>query len=381
MNRYKIVLISFLFYFSIANAQQKLSESATISVITCAPGNLIYECFGHTAIRVQDPDQKGFDFVFNYGIFEFNKPNFELNFAKGFMEYKLGVQRFDGFTGVYTRDNRTITEQVLNLNQEKKQQFFDYLVWNEKPENRYYMYNYFDDNCATKVRVVIEDEVGLKVSYNTKFKENEGLTYRQLIHKYAHNNRWSQLGIDLCLGMSLDEVLEDREYDFLPDYLFETIKSAEFDGKPLVKEELEIHHGEPRESSSWFTHPILIFWIFIIALMALMTKTSEKTNKTIEAVFLGITGFIGAFLLFIWFGTNHTDAANNLNLLWAMPMNLLLIALPQDFKRKYYLFYGLLLAIMLLNWIWFPQSINNAFLPLVAFLCFRSFAGYFRLCD
>lgn len=381
MNRLILLIVAFSAWCTSAIAQQKLSESATISVITCAPGNLIYECFGHTAIRVQDPEQKDFDFVFNYGIFEFNKPNFELNFAKGYMEYKLGVQRFDAFKGVYTKDNRTITEQVFNLNQEEKQQFFDYLVWNEKPENRYYMYDYFDDNCATKVRVVIEDEIGLNVSYNTNFKEEEGLTYRQVIEKYAHNNRWSQLGIDLCLGMSLDEVLEDREYDFLPDYLFETLESAEFDGKPLVKEEIEIHSGVPRTSSRWFSHPVLIFWILFIALIAIMSKTSEKTNKLIDAAILGVTGFIGAFLLFVWLGTNHTDAANNLNLLWAMPLNLVLIALPKNIKRKYYLFYGLLLAVILLNWAWFPQEINNAFFPLIGFLCFRSFTGYFRLCD
>ncbi|MGB0432609.1 MAG: DUF4105 domain-containing protein, partial [Bacteroidia bacterium] len=204
-----LITLFTLVFFSSKAKEFKLSSKAEISVITCAPGNLIYECFGHTAIRVNDPEQQ-YDLVFNYGIFEFNKPNFELNFAKGYLEYKLGVGRFSRFVPIYTRDNRTITEQVLNLDSTQKQKLFNFLIWNEKPENRYYFYDYFFNNCATKIRDVIEQETGAAVNYSGGFKNANNYTIRDLIRVYAHNNEWSRLGIDLCLGFKIDKIIDDN---------------------------------------------------------------------------------------------------------------------------------------------------------------------------
>ena len=91
-----------------------LSDSSRMSLITCAPGDELYSCFGHSAIRVTDYRQ-GFDIVFNYGTFDFNQPGFYVNFVRGHMIYMLGVDRFDEFRSQYIYEQRSVYEQELNL--------------------------------------------------------------------------------------------------------------------------------------------------------------------------------------------------------------------------------------------------------------------------
>ena len=356
-----------------------LSNEAEISIISCAPGDMIYECFGHTAVRVFDP-KRNIDLVFNYGIFEFNKPNFELNFAKGYLEYKLGLSSYTRFLPYYIHGKRTITEQVLNLNDKQKQKLYDYLIWNEKPENRYYFYDYFFDNCATRVRDVVENETGASITYNTNFKNELGYTMRDLIKQYAHNNEWSRLGIDLCLGMAIDRKITDAEYCFLPDYFMKTLATANIDNEPLIKEERTVFKGVKRTTDSWFVSPIFVLWIFSIIFCAIYFSTKKiKLKKGLEIGILSISGFLGMFLLSLWFLTDHDTAQNNLNVLWAMPLHILIPFLKPIWRKRYFLAYAIILVGLLLNWAWFPQSFNNAFFPIVTILAVVSYLKYRNL--
>ena len=134
------------------NAQIKLSDQAQISIITCGPTQAeLYSAFGHTAIRVYDSLQ-GIDDAYTYGMFSFNQPNFYLNFARGSSFYILGVQSYPDFRYTSIYYNRSVHEQKLNLSSEQKQKIFDFLQWNAQTENRSYRYDYFYDNCATRVR-------------------------------------------------------------------------------------------------------------------------------------------------------------------------------------------------------------------------------------
>src|SRR5690606_41639795 len=152
----KRILIVFLLvpFLSIGQSFQ-LSEHAEISVITCGPyqGEL-YSAFDHSSFRVHDP-QNGYDAAYNYGVFSFNQPNFYLNFARGYLYYQLGVYDYPSFEEYYVAADRYVHEQVLNLTQAQKQKMFDYLQWNSLPQNRHYRYDYFYDNCATKMRDVV----------------------------------------------------------------------------------------------------------------------------------------------------------------------------------------------------------------------------------
>ena len=132
-----------------AIAQPKLSEEARISLMTSAPyDEEVFTVYGHAALRIYDPKQN-IDYIFNYGIFDFSKPNFIYRFAKGETDYKLGVADFQDYVIEYQMRGSDITEQVLNLTQEEKEHIWDALLINYRPENRVYRYNFFFDNCAT----------------------------------------------------------------------------------------------------------------------------------------------------------------------------------------------------------------------------------------
>ncbi len=154
----KKILSLLLFVTYMSNAQLsehsiKLSDQAEISVVTCGPFHgEVYSAFGHSAFRVSDPTQ-GIDAIYNYGVFDYDQPNFYLNFALGKNKYMLGVQDYKRFRDVYIYYNRFIHEQSLDLNNFQKQKLFSYLEWNARPENQYYYYDYFYNNCATKIKM------------------------------------------------------------------------------------------------------------------------------------------------------------------------------------------------------------------------------------
>ncbi|MEJ2005805.1 MAG: DUF4105 domain-containing protein, partial [Cyclobacteriaceae bacterium] len=231
-----------------AVGQIRLSESAEIRVLTCGPyqGEL-YSAFGHSAIRVYDPDV-GIDYLFNYGVFDFDQPNFYLNFARGFLHYQLAVTDYRYFRDAYISRNRYIHEQVLNLNAGEKQAFFDFLQWNMKPENRYYYYDYFYDNCATRVRDALVRTFGDSIEFDGSYIDTE-YTIRDLTDIYLQQQPWGDLGIDLCLGLPMDTVASPYMYMFLPDYIEKEFDNAYIIRKgsriPLVKETIVTYEAVP----------------------------------------------------------------------------------------------------------------------------------------
>ncbi|MEQ8424477.1 MAG: DUF4105 domain-containing protein, partial [Cyclobacteriaceae bacterium] len=190
----------FLFYFFITSLSAsgqaiQLSENAHIGVITCAPDQgELYSAFGHSAIRVYDP-ANGIDFAYNYGVFDFNQPNFYLNFTRGHLLYKLAVQSYPRFREVYLYYNRWVHEQVIDLNQEQKQKIFDYLQTNARPENQEYLYDYFYNNCATKIRDVFKEVLQDEITFDGSFITTD-YTIRNLTDLYLKDQPWGDLGID-----------------------------------------------------------------------------------------------------------------------------------------------------------------------------------------
>ena len=150
MNLKKIV-ISLIFLLTISGLGSAKAEQFQISLLTCDPGEQIYSSFGHSGIRVLDLTS-GRDMVFNYGTFDFGAPNFVLNFAGGRLDYYLSVSTYDRFMAEYEYFHRSVREQVLNLNEQQKIELIRFLENNYLPENRAYRYDFFFDNCATRVR-------------------------------------------------------------------------------------------------------------------------------------------------------------------------------------------------------------------------------------
>ena len=221
-NNYFLVLIIFSFFQ--LTAQQKLSDKATISVLTCGPGSELYSAFGHSAFRVHDPILQ-LDKVYNYGTFDFNAPNFYFNFAKGKLIYQLSTSSFIRFIREYQYENRWVKAQELNLTTADAQKVYDFLENNAKPQNKYYRYDFFYNNCATKLETIIQQVLKNKVNFSYNYiKTNK--THRDLIADYTHNFKWAKFGIDLALGSVIDKKAKKKDYNFLPAYIFKTFKHA-----------------------------------------------------------------------------------------------------------------------------------------------------------
>ena len=130
----------------------QLSPKSKVYLLTCEPGTEIYTQFGHSAIRIVDYEAS-IDLVYNWGMFEFGDDEMEFNmkFAQGKLPYYMGIQPFDGFMAEYLYTNRTVRQLELNLNQNQKNELYNALKVNYLPENRVYKYDFFFDNCASRI--------------------------------------------------------------------------------------------------------------------------------------------------------------------------------------------------------------------------------------
>ncbi|MBK5279344.1 MAG: DUF4105 domain-containing protein, partial [Bacteroidia bacterium] len=311
----RIILITLL-HFSIQGLAQTttLSQRTEIYVVTCGPFQQeLYSAFGHSAFRVHDPETS-IDWIYNYGVFDFNQPNFYLNFARGNLNYKLGVQQYPQFRDYYIYYNRFVHEQKMNLSHEQKQKLFDFLEWNALPENQYYRYDYFYDNCATKIRDVIQHVFGETVKFDDSYITTS-YSIRDLTEIYLKKQPWGDLGIDVCLGLPMDKKASPYEYMFLPDYIessFDRAIITSGESLPLVQEKIITYESKPEEITISLFHPWIVFG-FIMAFGAGLTYYDFKRNslsKWFDTILFGVVGLVGLLLLLLWIATDHKAAAN-----------------------------------------------------------------------
>lgn len=366
----------------------ELSEHSQIRVMTMGPDQgELYSAFGHSGIRVIDPVNK-VDWVYNWGMFDFDQPNFYLNFTRGKLLYKLGRGSYARTREYYQYYNRSINEQILNLTLEEKQRLVDFLEVNFLPENREYYYNYIYDNCATKIRDVLESVFPGQINFNDNYVM-EDLSYRDLMDMYLQQQPWGDVGIDVCLGVQIDEVATARGYMYLPDYVYAALDGATISSgrgtKPLVADSVEVFRAAPAPDASSPVKPIWFFAVlFLIA--GVLTHRELKYGlwaRWLDVILFTIVGFVGWVLVFLWFGTDHLSLYN-FNLLWAIPFHfpigIILLKRPWAAKlRKYFLIVAVVEITLILSWGLLPQALNLAFVPVVLLLALRSFVIYLRL--
>lgn len=381
----KRFLTLFIILFSLTGTSQaiQLSEFSQISILTVGPGDTSIDCYGHSAIRVKDPILR-IDYVYNYGIFDFETPNFYGKFAQGKLLYKLGYSSFNNFLLYYKRQNRYIKEQILNLSNSERQQYFEFLLNNAKPENRDYLYDFFYDNCATKLRDVSQNVLKNKVDFTYSFTEGKDETLRDLIHNYSYTQPWGTLGIDIALGAVIDRKAKPEEYAFLPDYVFQIFKDSKIDGKPLVKKTVTLFDAKPKKINVLLT-PFLVLSLVALLVIYLTYRDHKrkKRTKVLDALLLLSTGIIGILVLLLWLATDHSATAKNFNFLWAFPLNCIVVFLLRKqnaWLQKYFLLLIALLGITILLWVFGVQAFNFALIPIFLMLGIRYFylSKYFK---
>lgn len=374
----KVLLLSLVLITSSVFAQRPLSDSAQISVLTLGPyqGEL-YSAFGHSAIRVYDPVSER-DLAFNYGVFDFDQPNFYLNFTRGHLLYKLGVYPYDLFRDHYISHNRFVHEQVLDLTQEQKQKVFDYLFWNAQPENVNYLYDYFYNNCATKVRDVFVEVFGDSIRFDGSYATPD-YTVRDLTHSYLSKQPWGELGIEICLGQPMDKKLTPYQYMFIPDYIESGFNHTTLNGKPIVKKSILVYESRPEETSFSIFHPWIVFGLFLVITLGITYRDRKRRRLTkwFDVMVFSLSGWLGLLLFILWVATDHKAAANNFNLLWAFPLHavtapMLFRVKYSGFVKKYFTVTGIVLIATLLLWAFLPQQLNVFLIPVVVALAIRA---------
>jgi hypothetical protein len=379
----KIILTQILvFTFFFGFTQSILTNKATLSVLTCGPGDQLYSTFGHSAFRIHDAST-GFDKIYNYGTFDFNAPNFYLNFAKGKLTYQLSTTRFQYFLAEYRYENRWVKEQLLNLNPGDVQLVYNYLENNAKPENKNYQYDFFFDNCSTKIETVLVAALPNKIEFSNNHITTHK-THRDLIADYTKNQKWAKFGIDLALGSVIDREATKDEYKFIPDYIFKafenaTIKTASLK-IPLVKKEYTIIEERPMHIATFSLSPTPFFTLLFLSLVILFITyknfKSNKRTKLLDFLILLATGIIGIVVLLLWFATSHTATYKNLNFLWAFAPNFiisfyLLKSKLANWLKTYFIVLVLLLVTTFVVWIAKVQIFNGALLIFMVSLLIR----------
>lgn len=350
------------------------SSHLRISLLTCTPGEELYSTFGHSAYRVIDSSSVT-DIVYNYGTFDFNDKNFYLKFIRGKLLYYVSAERFEDFKYDYQAENRGITEQVLNLTAAEKTSIQRFLNNNLKEENKFYQYDFFLDNCTTRLRDI------LKKNHDSSFTVKPvmpiGTTFRQAIYIYLDKNKqpWSKLGIDILLGKPCDGVMTAEQMQFLPDNLMISLDSAQH---PVVLSHQDLYPINKTEETGSFFSPFVIF-IVVLLVFALL---SFLKNSVAQKILLGLdfmlffsTGLLGIILILMWLATDHSMTKDNFNLLWAWPLNFIgafFIASKKNWVKKYFAFQTVALILVLLAWFFLPQHLNPALIPMVLLLVYRS---------
>ncbi len=363
------LLLSLLFLFGFCNLTYCQSKSANIentkiSILTCRSGDQLYTTFGHTAIRISNPVTR-MDYVYNYGLFSFDTPNFYPKFLRGQLPYFLGGTQMKNFLREYKYDKRTVFEQELILNDDQKLKMIEFLKNNAKPENRIYNYDFFYDNCATRV----VDLYGLagEISYTNEIEEK---TFRDLLKENLQNLVWPGFGIDLLIGARAERVTNRRDQMFLPEYVMTNLASAKVDGvSPLAKPAeivLDFESLNANRKSKGTNWPLICSSIlFLVTLLFNFSFTSM--TRLYNKLFLVISGVFGLFLLFMWFGTNHGATRDNWNVLWFNPLFFIVLLSKGVVKKTvvYIAFVALILSALNCFFTFLPQFFNIAFLPII----------------
>ena len=380
----RIILFIFFFSFSFSLFSFQLSENSQISVITIGPSQKeLYSAFGHSGIRVKD-DSLGIDYFYNYGVFDFDQPNFYINFLKGKLLYMVNRYNYKPVEDHYILNDRFIKEQILNLNSSQKLKTFNFLENNILSQNKYYYYNYIYNNCATKIRDLFDEIFPKYVEYDSI--NNDNLSYRELMDLYLYNQKWGDLGIDICLGTEIDKIADNYNSMYLPDYLFSNLDNAKTSkNENFILKENKIFSPSKTKNSSVFFSPSLVLLILLLITVFLIFRERKYDlwYKKFDFILFFISGAIGLLLVYLWFFTDHLSSYN-FNLIWAFPLNIFAAFFLFNEKildkiKIYFLTISLLLLSLILLWVLLPQKLNASLVFLVLAILLRSISIYFKL--
>jgi hypothetical protein len=301
-------------------------EDLEVSLVTYGPGAIYWERFGHDAIRIRDR-ASGESGDFNYGVFDFEDSAFIWNFARGHMRYMIDAGSSDIDQQDYIEEGRSVLEQQLALSPAQAQSLRAFLLWNLRPENLSYDYDYLTSNCSTRIRDALNSVLGGALQ-PALIARPAPMTYRQQIDRLMSAQPWLMLGMDLGLGPSADQPLNEWQESFVPMVLAREISTVRLpDGRggfqPLVVSEREIapnHVKPPGTLPPDLNLPLGLVGLALAVVMLASRSRLPVLYGSLAVAFLIVAGLLGTILLALWTVTTHHAAWENANLLVFNPL-------------------------------------------------------------
>ncbi len=396
-----LIMAALLFMASPSPAEnaRELSDKATVSLLTQWPGYEIYYAFGHSALRIRDP-QRGMDLVFNYGTFDLEDPLFIPKFVKGDLNYFLSYYPYDAYLQYDKRtQNRIWYEQVLNLDAGQAAALLAFLLDNARPEKKYYRYDFIMDNCSTRIRDALIRVFGTDVRIDPGNTMAQHKSFRRMIDEFVADRPLFQFLFYPFMGMASDREVTSFESQFLPFYLMNAFQASTIvrNGKeePLVLSSAEVYTPEIFVNrGSPLSNPAFVLWPLsaVILLFTAINVIRLRKNRTpparrlpwriLDALFFFLIGFMGCLVYYLTFFSVHAAMKGNLNALWILPTHLaaawfcLRKKSAPRFMSWYFLAAAALPLLPLIAWPVWPQGMHPTMIPLmlaVSARCFRHF--------
>jgi hypothetical protein len=303
--------------------------------MTMGPGRRVWERFGHNAIWIHDP-VRGTDQAYNYGLFDFGQHSFLLRFIQGRMWYWMQGFPAESHLEQYRRANRSVWVQELEMAPQARRELQEFLEWNERPENRFYHYDYYRDNCSTRIRDALDRALGGRIRQNTQSVPT-GTTFRFHTLRVTANDPLVYTGLLLALGQPVDRPISVWEEMFLPLAMREQLRKLTVTGKdgaqvPLVRSERTLFESSnpPPPSTPPFWLPFYLGSGLLLGGVSYGLATGARRSRPARLGFLLVawiwvlvTGIAGVVLAGLWGLTDHAAAYYNENIL-----QLNLLALP-----------------------------------------------------
>ncbi len=356
-----------------------LSDQARASLLTMLPGDEVYSLFGHSAIRIRDA-ASGIDRTYNFGTFSFDQPYFVLRFLRGSLDYSLDTAPFDYELRKYEYLGRPIVEQTLALDPETVRTLYDRLEVNALPQNRDYRYDFFWDNCSTRLLDAVDSALVATGRPGLDLPPVEApRTYRQLLAPYLVGQRLTETGLNLALGSPGDRDATAREEAFLPVELAAQLDRATTGGRPLVARRDTLFWvtgaGLPARAPRW---PLwLTLGLAAVGLGTTALRRPSRLGDVADVALFGAVGLVGVVVTLLWVATTHDVMGPNWNLAWAWPTHLgLAVALARgrvgEGWRRYALVAAVGTGLAVASWAVLPQRLPLAVLPLAVLLAVRA---------
>lgn len=332
----------------LATGPVSAADSAiTVYLVTMGQGEAVWEKFGHNALWVRDP-ARGIDLAYNWGVFDFDSPGFIPRFLKGHMRYTLAAYPAGPMIEAYARMNRSVWTQELALTPLERVQLRDFVEWNVRPENAEYTYNYFLDNCSTRVRDLLDRVLGgqLRARFDTVAS---GTTYRWHTRRLTQGELPIYTGMNLVLGEPGDQPISAWEEMFLPMKLRDRVRDLTVAGddgvaRPLVASERELFTAERTAEPSRPTDLTFGYLLLGLVVAVAIGVTAVGASRGSRAAATGfatagtlwsvLAGLVGVIMVLTWTVTDHTFMYRNENLLQLSPLSLLLAAVLPTYVRR-----------------------------------------------